>query len=54
MDGDCISGDYCDGTHQCVPQKQAGQPCQANDQCASLICGVVGGVCCDPTDITCL
>ena len=53
MDSDCISGDYCDGTHQCQPQKQAGDPCQANDQCASLICSITGSVCCAVSDLLC-
>jgi hypothetical protein len=55
MRSDCISGDYCDDTHHCQPQKAVGDMCQTNDQCATLVCSMTTSLCCDPTvDATCM
>ena len=42
---DCVSGFYCGGSRQCLPQLTAGQACTAAFMCASGSC--VDGVCCD-------
>jgi hypothetical protein len=48
MDGDCISGDYCDGGGNCQPRKLPGKSCGVTDECAAGVCSAQG-VCCDST-----
>jgi len=42
---DCTSGNYCDSTGTCVPQKDAGTLCTASSECKSGSCA--DGFCCD-------
>jgi hypothetical protein len=45
-DGNCVSGDYCNGG-TCQPKGAPGATCSAADQCASGVCGTTGtGNCC--------
>jgi hypothetical protein len=44
-DANCISGDYCNASGQCVPQQANGAACSGTDQCQSALC--VSGVCCN-------
>src|SRR5207248_851869 len=45
VDGDCASGNYCDSTSACVPQKAQATACGADNECLSANCA--DGVCCD-------
>ena len=42
---DCIAGDYCNSSSQCVPTIANGGTCSANAQCTNGNC--VDGVCCN-------
>src|SRR5438874_8262307 len=44
-DSDCISGDYCNGSSQCVAKKADGLACGASNQCVNGSCA--DGVCCN-------
>ncbi|HEY2745108.1 MAG TPA: hypothetical protein VGL86_10815 [Polyangia bacterium] len=44
-DGDCISGDYCNGASGCLSTKPLGRACSSAGECTSGNC--VDGVCCD-------
>src|SRR5205823_6472869 len=44
-DVDCVSGDYCNASSQCVPKKADGVACGAANECANNSCA--DGVCCN-------
>ncbi|HEY3358551.1 MAG TPA: choice-of-anchor D domain-containing protein [Polyangia bacterium] len=54
-DGECIAGDYCDGTGHCVPRKSQGSTCNPSADCkvpgscreCTTAGGCVDGYCCD-------
>jgi hypothetical protein len=44
-DASCVAGDFCNGSHQCVPKQTIGSSCTGTDQCSSGFCA--DGVCCN-------
>jgi hypothetical protein len=44
-DGDCVSGDYCNGSSGCLATKPLGRACGSAGECTSGFCA--DGVCCN-------